>query len=425
MFKLLLAKDLFSKALPVMPKDYIVRLLFNPAHRVACVFRHPLVPGRNPLAGAICFRTFPEHRFAEIAFCAVSSSLQYTGIGKFMMDHFKEHVKTMGMESIVTYADNSAIEYFAKQGFGFDIRLPQDVWVGRIKHYEGAVFVYCRLYPFLNYITFREDARRYRLVQLWRIGIQLSKTPVSLRGSLRATRKDLCDEIPSFRETAEYIEEIPDLVFDAVIRRRAKGLPDDGRPYFQPRDLCVEDHDGWPPDPKKAIFMSVPFSEQVMATANTAVRCNRAAQYAILTEIATKRALDYLRCTISNAWYIAIVPNDLLTMARKAARGFYRNRSIFKGHAHSIQLRCQYYGGDHSYRAFAAGCLENDLLELFDEAFDMGWGPERAMSIIRHTPVFRHQPSARPFTAPRYTVSRKGVTLEGIDILPRPFAHIP
>lgn len=79
----------------------------------------------------------------EIAFCAVSGAKKYVGHGATMMNELKEHVKSEGYTDICTYADNSALEYFSKMGFSGRVALAEDVWLGRVKHYEGAKFVHC------------------------------------------------------------------------------------------------------------------------------------------------------------------------------------------------------------------------------------------------------------------------------------------
>lgn len=53
-----------------MPKDYIVRLVFDPRHKSMVVSRNKRV------VGGITYRPFYEQKMAEIAFCAVMSSEQ-------------------------------------------------------------------------------------------------------------------------------------------------------------------------------------------------------------------------------------------------------------------------------------------------------------------------------------------------------------
>ena len=76
--KLIGLKSLFAKQLPKMPKEYIVRLVFDRRHRsLALLSKDPDVKGSDDeIIGGICYRSYPEMRFAEIAFCAISASQQ-------------------------------------------------------------------------------------------------------------------------------------------------------------------------------------------------------------------------------------------------------------------------------------------------------------------------------------------------------------
>lgn len=71
-------KNLFSKQLPKMPRDYIVRLVFDRRHKsLAILSDDPNVQGTDDeIIGGICYRSYPEMKFAEIAFCAVSQTQQ-------------------------------------------------------------------------------------------------------------------------------------------------------------------------------------------------------------------------------------------------------------------------------------------------------------------------------------------------------------
>jgi hypothetical protein len=51
-----------------MPKEYIVRLVFDRRHRAVALCRGNLV------IGGICYRPYPSQRFAEIAFCAIMAT---------------------------------------------------------------------------------------------------------------------------------------------------------------------------------------------------------------------------------------------------------------------------------------------------------------------------------------------------------------
>lgn len=63
-------KNIFATQLPKMPREYIARLVFDRRHRSLLALRNERV------VGGICYRPFPTQSFAEIAFCAVTSSEQ-------------------------------------------------------------------------------------------------------------------------------------------------------------------------------------------------------------------------------------------------------------------------------------------------------------------------------------------------------------
>ena len=79
-------KNIFSKQLPKMPKEYIVRLVFDRRH-----FSLAIRKGER-IIGGICYRPYFPQRFAEIAFCAISSAEQVKGYGSRLMNQLKEHV---------------------------------------------------------------------------------------------------------------------------------------------------------------------------------------------------------------------------------------------------------------------------------------------------------------------------------------------
>lgn len=71
-------KNLFAKQLPKMPKDYIVRLVFDRRHKsLAILSDDPAVKGTDDeIIGGICYRPYEDMRFSEIAFCAVNGNQQ-------------------------------------------------------------------------------------------------------------------------------------------------------------------------------------------------------------------------------------------------------------------------------------------------------------------------------------------------------------
>ena len=62
--------NIFSHQLPVIPKEYINELVFNPKHKTMVLMKNG-----QPIGG-ICFQMFPSQGFSEIAFCAVTTSEQ-------------------------------------------------------------------------------------------------------------------------------------------------------------------------------------------------------------------------------------------------------------------------------------------------------------------------------------------------------------
>lgn len=98
-----------------MPKEYIARLVFERRHRSVGIVN----PANNQCIGGITYRTFPGTSCAslgEIAFCAVSATHQVKGHGTRLMNWTKEHARTQDkLSHFLTYADNNAVGYFAKQ----------------------------------------------------------------------------------------------------------------------------------------------------------------------------------------------------------------------------------------------------------------------------------------------------------------------
>lgn len=136
---LIALKNIFSKQLPNMPREYIARLVLDRRHRSVAIVRRKL-----NVVGGITYRPFHQQRFGEIAFCAVTANEQVKGFGTRLMNYTKEYAKTQDqLTHFLTYADNNAVGYFAKQGFTKEITLEQEWWVGYIKDYDGGTLMEC------------------------------------------------------------------------------------------------------------------------------------------------------------------------------------------------------------------------------------------------------------------------------------------
>lgn len=143
---LTMARNIFRRELAQMPEDYISKLVFNRYHYTVVLLKDGLV------YGGICFRPFFDRDFAEIAFCAVSSVQQIRGFGAHLMAQVKTILQAIGIHSILTYADNSAVGYFRRQGFTLQINFNPDIWTKCIKDYQGATLIHCKINPIIDYL---------------------------------------------------------------------------------------------------------------------------------------------------------------------------------------------------------------------------------------------------------------------------------
>ena len=84
---LIALKNIFSRQLPKMPKEYIVRLVLDKRHVSLAIVR------QQRIIGGICYRPYDDQRMAEIAFCAISGTEQVRGYGTLLMNHLKAMVQ--------------------------------------------------------------------------------------------------------------------------------------------------------------------------------------------------------------------------------------------------------------------------------------------------------------------------------------------
>eukprot|EP00210_Caulerpa_lentillifera_P005437 g5199.t1 len=190
-------KNVYSRQLPNMPKEYICKLVFNKTHRSVAVLKNGQV-----VIGGITYKTFEDQNFAEIAFCAVEGLEQVQGIGTRMMNYCKCYARKFDrVQRFLTYADNNATGYFAKQGF-VKRELPQKKkiefrkctkakapeiqtngqsplkfttqsnstqpmlasyeWAGFIKEYDGGTLMECEIMSNAPYLNCPRAVRRHR-----------------------------------------------------------------------------------------------------------------------------------------------------------------------------------------------------------------------------------------------------------------------
>ncbi|KAI9572261.1 Bromodomain-containing protein [Boletus coccyginus] len=142
-------KTLFRTQLPMMPREYIARLVYDKNSKALAIIKRGY-----KVVGGICYRPFPHRGFAEIVFFATASVDQVKGYGGMLMDHFKAHVRKTypNVMHFLTYADNFAVIFFKKQGFSKDITLHRSVWAGYIKDYEGGTIMQCTMLRKVDYL---------------------------------------------------------------------------------------------------------------------------------------------------------------------------------------------------------------------------------------------------------------------------------
>ncbi|CAM8966001.1 hypothetical protein QQ045_003758 [Rhodiola kirilowii] len=152
-------KNIFSRQLPNMPKEYIVRLVMDRSHKSVMVIRE------NRVVGGITYRPYVSQKFGEIAFLAITADEQVKGYGTRLMNHLKQHARDVdGLTHFLTYADNNAVGYFIKQGFTKEIFLDKERWHGYIKDYDGGILMECKIDPKLPYTDMSTMVRRQRQV---------------------------------------------------------------------------------------------------------------------------------------------------------------------------------------------------------------------------------------------------------------------
>ncbi|KAL8148854.1 histone acetyltransferase GCN5-like isoform X2 [Apium graveolens] len=155
-------KNIFSRQLPNMPKEYIVRLVMDRSHKSVMLVRCDKVVG-DKVVGGITYRPYLSQKFGEIAFCAITADEQVKGYGTRLMNHLKQHARNVdGLTHFLTYADNNAVGYFKKQGFTKEIYLEQAQWHGYIKDYDGGILMECKIDPKLPYTELSTMIRSQR-----------------------------------------------------------------------------------------------------------------------------------------------------------------------------------------------------------------------------------------------------------------------
>ena len=193
-------KNIFCRQLPRMPKEYIARLVLDRRHRSMVLLKREddaaeSVVTNYTVIGGVCFRPFFDQGFAEIVFLAITNTEQVKGYGTRLMNHLKEHVKSMKpraridrgdgvVDHFLTYADNFAVGYFRKQGFTKEVTMKEERWAGFIKDYEGGTLMECIINRHIDYLDIPGMIKRQKLCLIEKIKERSSSHivyPVRLR----------------------------------------------------------------------------------------------------------------------------------------------------------------------------------------------------------------------------------------------------
>lgn len=157
-------KNIVSKQLPKMPKEYITRLMLDRNHTSLMIVKK--TPASSKVIGGVVYRPFEHNSFAEIAFLAITSTEQVKGYGTRLMNKLKSHLQKLSIRFMLTYADNNAIGYFKKQGFSTVTRMPKHLWYGYIKDYDSGTLMSCQLNPEIDYENISSDLKQQKAALL-------------------------------------------------------------------------------------------------------------------------------------------------------------------------------------------------------------------------------------------------------------------
>jgi len=178
-------KQIISIQLPKMPKNYIMRLVFD--------FQHKSLVGlkNGKVIGGITFRPFEKEGFVpfiEIVFCVITKHEQRGGYGSRLMNRLKNWCQQNNNLNLLTYADDTAIGYFQRQGFSSDIEMdPKDWDIGFLKFYDSATLMHCLVDTRINYLEINHQVRMQRAIFCKKMR-QLSLQHVEYEGVKKSDR---------------------------------------------------------------------------------------------------------------------------------------------------------------------------------------------------------------------------------------------
>jgi|NorSeaMetagenome_1021524.scaffolds.fasta_scaffold01260_3 histone acetyltransferase len=136
-------KMLFSIQLPNIPDFYIGKQILDKKQIMLTLIRFD--GKKKKITGSCCFRIFETNQFIELIFFAISTRVQGSGYGSYLMSFLKDFARSREIQYIITCADNNAINFFLKQGFSKILSNPISLWFRHIREYEDIELMECNV----------------------------------------------------------------------------------------------------------------------------------------------------------------------------------------------------------------------------------------------------------------------------------------
>lgn len=292
-------KNIYQKQLPKMPREYIARLVYDRNHASMAIVKKNM-----NVVGGITYRAFETQKFAEIVFCAITSTEQVKGYGSHLMNHLKSYVRrTTNVEHFLTYADNYAIGYFKKQGFTADVTLDRSVWAGYIKDYEGGTIMHCQMVPRIEYLEVNDI--------------------------IEQQKKAIFDHIQALNRDPATM--YPGIDFDEIKKR-------EGRMVLEPHEIPGLLESGWNPGMEKEAEEADPLYPLLRQLLNDLTDQTWAWPFAEPVDPETVPG------------YYAVIkePMDLKTMDHRLEHGFYKSLDMFVKDFDRIISNCKMFNDSKS-----------------------------------------------------------------------------
>ncbi|CDR99279.1 probable histone acetylase [Sporisorium scitamineum] len=341
-------KNIFQRQLPKMPREYISRLVFDRNHQSVAIVKRGL-----QVVGGITYRPFKQRKFAEIVFCAITSTEQVKGYGSHLMNHLKDHVKASSpVMHFLTYADNYAIGYFKKQGFTKEISLDRSIWVGYIKDYEGGTLMQCSMVPRVKYLEVQDMLAAQKEAVLAKIR-SISRSHVVHKGLQAMHDRDRLIKLKGLIENPDGTVAKPER---AAKRDQHNGEEDPTATFLvDPSEVPGLKESGWTPEmdelsrrPKRGPHFAV--MRHILVELN-----GHGSAWPFVNPVNGDEVTDYYD-VIKN-------PMDLSTMEAKLENNQYANVDELVADAQLIFDNCRSYNPASSPYAKSATKLEKFLKE--------------------------------------------------------------